>query len=116
MHFYADCIFNVRNLESTFAVIAYIPFEYYINSFIKANATNLENARTLDEIGCSDSRTFRRLLSKRVLIQCEDRKYYLDLKAYDNFIKDERKHFVIIGIFLILLLFLYFLWLVIKYF
>ena len=71
--------------------IAYVPSEYHAHTFISANATCPENAKTLDELECPYSWTFRRLVSKGVILQCEGDRFYLDLTAYHSFVNTEKR-------------------------
>jgi hypothetical protein len=97
-------------------MLAYVPLKRYIRSFQKADATEPAKAQTLAELGCHDSEMFRMLLSRRVIVQCDNGKYYLDLQSYNSFVRVERKRIIIIGIVCILLLCFYIIWLVAKYF
>ena len=97
-------------------MIAYVPFKYHVRIFQSANATSLENARTLDELRCPESWTFRRLVLSGVIIQCDDNKFYLDLNAYQDFVRAERKRLSLLAIISVLLLLIYFIWLLVKYF
>ena len=97
-------------------MIAYIPLKYHVRIFQRANATSFENARTLDRLILPKPWTFRRLVLSGVIIQCDDNKFYLDLNAYQDFVRAERKRLSLIAKISVLLLLIYFIWLLVKYF
>lgn len=49
----------------------------YLRAFRDANATSPATAKTLAQIGVSDSFLFRRLVSRGVLVALPDGRYYL---------------------------------------
>jgi hypothetical protein len=94
--------------------VAHVPYKHHVRTFQKANATDRENAQTLDELRCPESWTFRRLMSSGVIIQCNDNKFYLDLNAYQNFARAEEERLHLIAKLAVLLLLIYFIWLLVN--
>jgi len=77
----------------------------YINRFIEVNATSVQNAVDPTEIGCTRPGVLKQLLSKGVLLQVDEKRYYLDEDALELFVSKKRKiGFVILSIALVLLL------------
>ena len=76
----------------------YVPSENHAHTFMSADATCPENARTLTELRCPYSWTFRRLVSKRIIIQCDDDRFYLDVKACQSFIKAEKESWRVVAV------------------
>ena len=87
--------------------VAHVPYKHHARTFQRANATDRENAQTLDELRCPESWTFRRLMSSGVIVQCDDDKFYLDLNAYQNFARAEEERLHLIAIIAVLLLLVY---------
>ena len=77
---------------------AYVPSENHAHTFMSADATCPENAKTLTELRCPYSWTFGRLASKRVIIQCDGDRFYLDVKAYQSLIKAEREWWRVVAV------------------
>jgi hypothetical protein len=96
--------------------VAHVPYKHHVRTFQRANATGRENAQTLDELRCPESWTFRRLMSSGVIIQCDDNKFYLDLNAYQNFVRAEKERLFLIAKIGGLLLLIYFIWLCVNNF
>ena len=55
--------------------------------FRDAMATTPKSARTLAEIGCRNSWTFRRMAARGVFIETSDGRYYMDEDAARWFVK-----------------------------
>ena len=55
--------------------------------FRDAKATSLNAAKTLLEVGCRNSWTFRRMVARGVFIETTDGRYYMDEEAARRFVK-----------------------------
>jgi hypothetical protein len=96
--------------------IAYVPFEHYVITFKRANATSPENARTLEELRCPETWTLRRLVLRGVILQCDENRLYLDCAAYQDFVRAENDRLYLIAKMTLLLVIICFIWLLVKMF
>lgn len=74
-----------------------------IRAFRDAGATFADNAKSLDEVHCRKSLIFRRLVSKGVIVKCDDEKYYIDNRVADSFLTKRRRN-VLIALFVAVIL------------
>jgi hypothetical protein len=58
-----------------------------MQQFRDAMATSPNTAKTLVEIGCPNSWTFRRMTAKGVFVETDDGRYYMDEEAARGFVK-----------------------------
>jgi hypothetical protein len=63
----------------------------YLRRFQEAGAVSPETARSLEQVGCRDSRMFQRLVRREVIRQAATGKYYLDVEAAQVFRKARRE-------------------------
>ena len=63
----------------------------YMNLFRKTGSTNIDNAKTLEELKCRENFAFKKLIGRRVLIKTEDNKYYMDKEKAKEFICSRRR-------------------------
>jgi len=75
--------------------------------FRDARATSPKSARTLAEIGCRNSWTFRRMVARGVFIETDDGRYYMDEDAAHWFVK---RRWRVMLIFLAVLILLFVIW------
>jgi hypothetical protein len=58
----------------------------YIRRFRNAGATTPETARTLDELGVSNTWTFRRMVGRGVFVEVGDGRFYMDSAEMHRFL------------------------------
>ena len=63
----------------------------YLRRFQEAGAISPDTAKGLEQVGCRDSRMFRRLVRREVIRQAGPGKYYLDVEAAQAFRKARRE-------------------------
>jgi hypothetical protein len=63
----------------------------YMRRFQEAGAVSPETARSLEQVGCRDSRMFQRMVRRDVICQAAPGKYYLDVQAAQGFRKARRE-------------------------
>jgi hypothetical protein len=57
----------------------------YLRRFQEAGAVSPDNAKSLEQVGCRDSRMFQRMVRREVIRQAAPGKYYLDVEAAQAF-------------------------------
>ena len=66
-----------------------------IRAFREAGATFADNAKLLADLRRRNSLVFRRLVSKGVIVKCDNEKYYIDNRAADTFLINRRRKVLI---------------------
>lgn len=67
----------------------------YLEALAEAGATSPEAARTLDELDLSDSLILKTLVSRGVVREMPEGRYWVDLDAVDAFLLSRRKRVLI---------------------
>jgi hypothetical protein len=72
-----------------------------MDAFVDAGATSSVQARTLEELGCSDSFVFRRMAERGVFRCVDDEHWWMDAEAAAEFV--HRRHrkiliFMVLGL------------------
>ncbi len=63
----------------------------YLRRFQEAGVISAETARSLEQVGCRDSRMFQRMVRREVFLQAAPGKYYLDVEAARAFRQARRE-------------------------
>ena len=95
-------------------MVPFVPYIHYVRAFQNANATSLENAKTLDELRFPASWTLRRLVLNGVIIQCDENRFYLDYAAYPDFVRAEDDRLYLVAQIILLLVVICLIWLLAK--
>ena len=80
---------------------------HYLRTFHAAFATSPATAKTLGQIGCSDSLVFRGLVRRGVIVACPGERFYLDPGLAREFMARRRRKTVFLvgaGIVLVVVL------------
>jgi len=72
----------------------------YIRRFEERDVTDPGVAQTLTDLGCSESVVFRRLVSRGVIRETGDGRFYLDLEAAHDFRK-RRRAMMLLALFIV---------------
>lgn len=68
----------------------------YLRRFEQSGATGPEFAKTLSEVGCRESRILQGLVSRGLILEAGDGRFYVDLAATAEFHKRRRQRATVI--------------------
>lgn len=88
------------------AAVSRIIQRQYISAFLLNGCTSPEKAKTLKELGIKESPRFKNMESQWVFVKSTDSKYYLDLKALDQYRRRKAILLSIVGITVIIIVLL----------
>ena len=55
-----------------------------ISCFLSQDCTSIDKAKSLAELGLSESHIFRAMVSKAIMVKCSGDKYYFNEKAWNR--------------------------------
>ena len=76
---------------ATVATIVAGKQEAYLRRFREANATDVGQAKSLEELACSRSVVFQGLVDQGVFVEASPGQYYLDVEAAESLASRRRK-------------------------
>ena len=90
-------------MSSSVAAVIIAKQNQYLKRFQEAGAVSPESAVDLTQVGCRDSRLFRKLVSRGIFKPASQGKYYIDIDAANEF-RENRLQRALIALLIILMI------------